>query len=161
MILHVTTHRKGELKMHYNTYALTGMSDAAKKILPDVLHAAGYAGRFKIDANGNYISINSNTTKVSKFLEEAENKAQGCAGHMVSIRKTSYGHIWVPKTDADNLKSAYEYAKNLVSAGKVAVDDDPELSVACPADGPINNPDAYRNEWDIDCMPDPSQKKDK
>lgn len=58
--------------MKMNNYPLYGLSDEAKKKLPEILNREGYKGRYKIDVLG--FAINSTSQKVSKLCQLLGNK---------------------------------------------------------------------------------------
>ena len=104
-------------------YSLDKLSRKALKILPEILDAAGYAGKYEIHPELNTIVIATTTGKITKFLLEAESKAQGEPGRMITIRKTSYSQIWIPETEivaeteTDALMQAYKKAFSYVENG--------------------------------------------
>ena len=127
-----------------NTYSLTGLSEDAVKTLPCVLDTAGYAGRYEIGTYG--LSINSTRRKVCQMFQEAENIAHRERGHLVMVKEVSYKEVWIPESKASDVVSAYKKVFEMVSNEEISIDQDPELSVACPADSPIESEYSFKDE---------------
>lgn len=98
-------------------YPLTGLSPKAIRCLPEVLDKAGYAGKYELHAECNTILIATTVGMIRKFYLQAESKAQGEPGRLITIKKTSYSQLWIPETEADTLLSAYVEAFSHVENG--------------------------------------------
>lgn len=68
-------------------YPLTGLSPKAIKCLPEVLDKAGYAGKYELHAERNIILIATTAGMIRKFYLQAESKAQGEPGRLITIKK--------------------------------------------------------------------------
>lgn len=132
----------------YNNYLLIGLSEAAKKKLPEILDEMGYKGRYTVSPEQNTLSINSTFRKVAEAFHKAEAAAHGEDGYLVKIAQTCYSTIWIPKEEAPSLKKAYEKVIAAVDNGW-PVNQDPELSVGSAEDG-----ERMRQEWELDYMPE-------
>jgi len=141
--------------MKYNAYSLNGLSLKAREKLPEVLEANGYKDRYEfINRNaGTSLLINSTAPKVSVLFEKAENLAHGEEGHLITIKETAYTQVWIPASGAKSMKNAYKKAFEMVENG-LAVDKDPEVAVACPADVPIYGAESYREDFFLEYIPD-------
>nr|WP_317439868.1 hypothetical protein [uncultured Enterocloster sp.] len=127
----------------WNCYSLRHLSVGAREKLPEVLAHMGYDGRFKIVEDGCSLVIRSNFTVVSKAFQQAENLAHKERGYLIQIRQASYSSIWIPETEAGNLKEAYRVALQAVDNGW-PVENDPETEVGCSIEG-----ENFHEEWEL------------
>ena len=125
----------------YNVYSLKGISTKAKNLLPVVLDEMGYQGRYSMEIEKEYLSINSVFPVVEKAFLTAEERAQGEEGYLIRLQKKSYSELWVSKKEAPSLNDAYRIALAAAENG-YPIDRDPEFAVGS-VDG------EYHDEWEF------------
>ena len=97
--------------MKRNYYSLSGLSEEAKKALPGILDAHGYAGRYEIEEDRDFavscLRVNSTRAAIHKMLCLAEQAAHGEEGYVVTVRRMEETTQWIP---AGSLREAYKKA---------------------------------------------------
>jgi hypothetical protein len=105
------------------------ISKKALRLLPEIFEASGYAGKYVVVNDTLMISTDMNT--LQGMLNKAEEKAHGEKGHLITLKQTSYAHIWVPESEAKEPEDAINVALEAARNG-FPVDKDAELTAMLP-----------------------------
>ena len=125
-----------------------GLTEEAKKLLPNLLDESGYQGKYAIHS-GEMLVVRGNSNKIREEINalfcKAEQLAKNEKGYYITVRRVTDETTWVPADSLrDAMRKAFDDAK---SEDEANGNSNIGYGIACPTQWPVVfRPETYVRE---------------